>query len=89
MVREDLTAGSRQLSVGVNPVGLTRDGQSGGQGQNVHYAELRRAAGATTASWAMPSANLDAPTFPSAWLRLKRQANTFTAYRGATARTGL
>ena len=82
MVRESIATGSRNLLVGVDPLGLTRDGQWGGQGQNEYFAQMRAQSDALTGSWMLPTAPATPPPYPNAWFRLKRQSNTFTAYRG-------
>lgn len=81
MVRESLSADSRHIFAAVNPIGLTRDGKSGGQGENAYDLPIRSVAGGATADWSLPTSNLNAPSYPNAWIRLKRRGNEFTAFR--------
>ena len=42
---------------------------------------MRSLTGQSTASWDLPASNLSGVPYPNAWVRLKRQGNTFTSYR--------
>lgn len=81
MARESLDPGSRHLSIGLHPSGPTEDGQDGGQGQNSYYASIRGAQNSMTALWGTSVRVAEAPSFPSAWLRLRREGARFTGYR--------
>lgn len=83
MARADLSPGSRQLSVGVTPVGATRDGLFEGFGQNNYYVEARGLTGGVTESWSIANTDVNAPPFPNAWLRLKRSGDLFSGYRSS------
>lgn len=86
MVRETLAANSRQILAGVTPVGSTVDGLGGGQGNNEYQTEYRPGTGRKTESWGTHPMVGHVP-FPNAWVRLRRQGNTFSAYRSSDART--
>ena len=78
MVRESLAPNSPQLSVMVTPVGSTADG---GQGANTYQTNWRVAPNAPTTEWVGSGSSAGVP-YPNAWIRLRREGNHFTAYRG-------
>ncbi len=72
MVRENLTAGSPNLKIVANPT----------ESQHAFYEiHVRGQQDASSGSWASLSNNAAAPGIPNAWMRLKRQTNTFMVYR--------
>jgi len=77
VVREDLTAGSHDLSAVVTPSAVAAlDGS--GVTANDYEAGSRAAAGAATTDWGQFR-----PTpvpYPNAWIRLRRSGDTFTAF---------
>lgn len=87
MVRESLAAGSRQVFTGVTPAGPTVDGTWGGQAQNEYQAEYRAETGLLTATWVTNAAAVGNVPFPNAWIRLRREGDTFGAYRSNDGRT--
>jgi streptogramin lyase len=71
MARESLAGGSRNVFVAVEPP----------DGWNGFYASMRTQTDGATAYWPGNSQSRPA-AFPNCWLRLKRQGDTFIAYRG-------
>ena len=78
MVRESLAPNSRQLSALVTPVGPTADGS---QGASIYQANWRIATDAPTTEWVGTGNSAGVP-YPNAWIRLRREGNIFSAYRG-------
>jgi hypothetical protein len=82
MARESLTGASRELAVVVTPVGLTYDGQWGGQGNNDYELILRPGTGQPTTLWTTNSDVANVP-YPNAWIRFKRTGDTFSGFRSS------
>jgi len=81
MARENLTPGSRNLNVVVDPAAV--ETVAGGLGANLYEANNRPLADLySTNNWAdvVPRANAGVP-YPNAWMRLKRAGNEFRGYR--------
>jgi hypothetical protein len=76
MARESLDAGSRFFLNRVFPTGPTLDGWYSGQGANCSIP-YRRVLPGTLEQWGYS----DGVPYPNAWLRLKRQGDTFSAFR--------
>jgi regulation of enolase protein 1 (concanavalin A-like superfamily) len=70
MVRESTAAGSRNLNMVVDPT----------LGANVWEQNYRADTDGASTGWPS-SATVGPVTYPNAWVRLVRQANTFTAFR--------
>jgi hypothetical protein len=83
MVREDLTAGSRDWNIVCDPV--TSDGilaiDNTGDGANTIEANCRPTAGAGSTGWAT-GLNSIPPPYPNAWVRLKRVGQDLYCYYG-------
>lgn len=73
MWRESLAANSRHVFLCVTPT----------NGGNRHYGVMRTATGAAGFEWTYSdSGALNGIPLPNAWVRLKREGNVFTGYRG-------
>jgi hypothetical protein len=72
MVREDLTAGSRNWCVINDPASSDRimAPDNSGYGANLVEANMRQTAGGTTSGWLTSPSPV--PAYPNAWLRIKR-----------------
>ena len=73
MVRETLDATSREWSIVNNP--LAADG-----GANRIDSAVRGTTGAASVGWSLISSNLPPPSYPNAWLRLKRTGSVLGGY---------
>jgi hypothetical protein len=78
MVRDSLAPTSRNLTAVVTPAGPTADSS---QGADTYMASWRVAPNAPTTEWDGTGSSAGVP-YPNAWIRLRREGNTFTAYRG-------
>ena len=87
MVRETLAAGSREILAAINPTGPTRDGKNGGLGSDAYDFAIRATTAGSTTDWFLPSVDVNAPSYPNAWVRLKRQGSTFSGYRSSDGNT--
>jgi PA14 domain len=83
MVREDLTPGSRNWNIVNDPTTAGAPAIDGsGQGANLVECNTRPAAGAASVGW---DTTRPAPTYPNAWVRLKRTGQTLTAFASSNA----
>jgi hypothetical protein len=73
MVRETLDANSREWSIVNEP--LAADG-----GNNQVDTNMRDTTGGGSAGWKLTSAALPPPSYPNAWLRLKRTGSTLDGF---------
>jgi len=83
MVREDLTSGSRNWNIVNDPTSAdgipAQDGN--GTGANLVECNARLSAGvASNTGWEPAGFARPTPTYPNAWVRLKRVGNTLTAF---------
>ena len=79
MARENLDSGSRMCSVYVMPTGPTLDGMyENAPGMNAYAGRCRETQDADNVVWAgMPGV-----PYPNAWVRLRREGETFIAFAG-------
>jgi hypothetical protein len=82
MVRDDLTASSRNWDIINNPASadgvMAPDGS--GYGANTIECDTRRGAGESTVGWDNLVGRTNAPAYPNAWVRLKRTGNVLDAF---------
>ncbi|HTL55617.1 MAG TPA: hypothetical protein VL361_08050 [Candidatus Limnocylindrales bacterium] len=87
MARESLTADSRNWNIVNDP--RSDDGISApdgsGAGANTIESNFRPDTGAASTGWAV--AGGQAPTYPNAWVRLKRVGTVLTSYYGSDGNT--
>jgi hypothetical protein len=79
MARESMDGESRCFMAGVWPTGTTLDGSGGGQGGDAYVPIYRESVGGGVADWGF---EIPGVSYPNAWLRLKREGDTFSAFRG-------
>jgi hypothetical protein len=84
MAREKITAGSRNVSLVVDPKGTVQAPDNSGTGANRYEANNRPTEDGASSAWPGLANNLDVP-FPNAWMRLQRVGNTFVAYRSSNS----
>jgi len=82
MIREKLTANSRNLSAVVDPRSSVAAPDNTGTGANVYEANYRSVESGTTGAWPGGAINNTVVPYPTAWIRLARTGDTYTAYRG-------
>jgi len=86
MVREDLTAGSRNWSVINDPAsadGIQAPDNSGFGANNIE-ANMRATNNVGTISW-KTNTSTTIPAYPNAWVRIKRTGNVLIAYSSANS----